>query len=99
MSYIFLRNIPEGMEVREVMKDGDFVTVDIIKVSKAPFGRPRAHYLDFYYQDRKKSIRISNAFYQQIKTKQKTELLHLTKYPDLFTDVTQPVCSTCSAWL
>jgi hypothetical protein len=84
MSGVFLYMIPQEIQIHRVMTNGDLVTVEILQTRETTFGRRHSHWLEFKYQNVEKSIKVSYNFFNHIKGQPKTELLHLSEYPDLF---------------
>ncbi|MBJ6110062.1 hypothetical protein JAO73_13650 [Hymenobacter sp. BT523] len=81
---------PENLRAREVVKEGKYVTVDVLQTKISNFGRSPKHYLVFYYKGYTGNINLGYKFFNLIQGKKEVRLLHLEKFPKLFVPPIMP---------
>jgi hypothetical protein len=90
MAIAFSCMVPESLRAREVVKQGKYVTVEVLKIRTSSFGRNPSHYLYFDYQGYNGNVRLGYKFLSEIQGKKEVRLLHLEKFPTLFVPPIMP---------
>ena len=91
MAIVFLcMVVPENLRAREVVREGKYVAVEVLKIKASNFGRKSPHYLVFYYQGYTGNINLGYNFFSRIQGKKEVRLLHLEKFPTLFVPPVMP---------